>query len=216
MSPEKHTSAAPAATERRTGGSSARLGEVLGEVARADVVDHRHAELAQLLDLDLLHEAELAEVRRVRAQDRARGRPDRALVVGAARAVGRADLDEPRSGLRDHLGHAEAAADLHELPARDDDLVARPCERRCRQQRRGRAVVDRQRRLGPRELAQQRLDVVVARAALPRAEVPLEVGVTLGRPGHRVARCGGQRRAPEVGVDDHAGGVEHPAQRGGR
>ena len=61
----------PRRTERRTGGSSASSGEIVGEHARADVVDHRHAELAQLLDLDLLHEAELAEVRRVRAQDRA-------------------------------------------------------------------------------------------------------------------------------------------------
>ena len=41
LSPEKQTSAAPARTERRTGGSSASALEVVGEHARADVVDHR-------------------------------------------------------------------------------------------------------------------------------------------------------------------------------
>ena len=42
--------------------------------ARADVVDHRHAELAQRLDGDVLDEPELAEVRLVHAQHRARVR----------------------------------------------------------------------------------------------------------------------------------------------
>ena len=78
------------------------------------------------------------------------------LVVGAPRAVGRADLDQPRARLRDHLRHAEAAADLDQLPARDDDLRARPGQRRRRQQHRAGAVVDRQRRLGAGQLAQQR------------------------------------------------------------
>ena len=44
--------------------------EVVGEHARADVVDDRHAEVAERLDLDLLDEADGAEVRGVRAQDR--------------------------------------------------------------------------------------------------------------------------------------------------
>ena len=75
----------------------------LGERARADVVDHRGAECAQHFDADVLHEPDGAEVRLVDAQDhgvavRAR---ERALVVGAARAVRRADLDQPRARLRD-------------------------------------------------------------------------------------------------------------------
>ena len=183
----------------------------LGQVPRADVVDHRHAERAQLLDRDLLDEAELAEVRRVRAQQRAGALADRALVVGAPRAVGRADLDERRAGLRDHLGHAEAAADLDELPARDDDLAPRPGQRRGREQHRAGAVVDRQRRLGARQLAQQSLDVAVARPA--HAVLPLEVRVALGRPCDRFAGGLGERRAPEVRVHDHAGRVEHAPQR---
>ena len=90
---------------------------------------------------------------------------DRALVVGQPRAVRRADLDQPRARLRDHVRHAEAAADLDELAARDDDLAPGPGQRRRRQQHRAGAVVDRERRLGAGQLAQQRLDVRVPRAA---------------------------------------------------
>ena len=71
LSPLKHVSAAPARTERRTDGSLGEQLEVVGEHAGADVVDHRHAERAERLDLDLLDEADRAEVRRVHAQDRA-------------------------------------------------------------------------------------------------------------------------------------------------
>ena len=142
--------------------------DVLGQHAGADVVDHGHAEAAQLLDLDLLDEADGAEVRRMRAQDRpgllAAGR-QRGLVVGAARAVRRAHLDEPRARGREDLGDPEAAADLDQLPARDDGVAAAR-ERRARQQHRGGAVVDGDRRLRAGQLAQQLLDVVVARAAL--------------------------------------------------
>ena len=93
---EKQTSAAPAAhgaAHRRLLAQHLRA----RPGSRADVVDHRHAERAQLLDRDLLDEPELAEVRGVRAQHRAGALADRALVVGAPRAVGRADLDEPRA-----------------------------------------------------------------------------------------------------------------------
>ena len=87
-----------------------------------------------------------AEVRRVRAQDRAGALAQRRRVVAQPRAVGGPDLDQARAGLRDDLGDAKAAADLDELPARDDDLAARPGQRRGGEQHRGGAVVDRQRR----------------------------------------------------------------------
>ena len=206
LSPEKQTSAAPARTDRRTGGSSPMSPR---QHAGADVVDHRHAELAQLLDLDLLHEAELAEVRRVDAEDGAGRRPDRGLVVGPPGAVGRADLDEPGAGLGDHLGHPEAAADLDQLAAGDDHLPGRPGERGRGEQRRPGAVVDRHGRVGAGQLADERLDVVVPRSARAGREVELEVRVALGHPRHRLARGLGQRRAAEVGVEDHAGGVDH-------
>ncbi len=185
LSPEKTTSAAPAATDRRT--DAARRDR--GERAGADVVDHGHAELAQRLDPDVLDEPALHEVRAVHAQHRARVRRDRALVVADPRAVRRAHLDQPRAGLRDHVRHPEPAADLHQLPARDDDLA--PAQRRHGQQRRARAVVDREPRLRARQLPQQRLDVGVPGAAL--AVLPLEVRVARRDPRDRLLR--GRRRA---------------------
>jgi len=117
------------------------------------------------------------------------------------------------------VGHAEGAADLDQLAARDDDLAAAPvhrCERGDGQQHGGGVVVDDRRRLGAGERAQQFLDEAVAVAAAARREVVLEV---VGR-GHRrqqVLECRiGKQRAPEVGVDHRAGEVEHAAHARGQ
>ena len=118
--------------------------DVVGEHARADVVDDGHAEPAQRLDLDLLGEADGAEVRRVRAQDGAGALAQRRRVVAQPRAVRGPDLDQRAPACRDDLGDAKAAADLDELPARDDDLASRPRQRRGGQQHGGGAVVDRE------------------------------------------------------------------------
>ena len=110
---------------------------VVGEDARADVVDDGHAERAEGLDLRPPRRS-----RRCGSSTGARGGSRRSSasrarprVVGQARAVGRPDLDEARAGLGDDLGDAEAAADLDELAARDDQ-VAPGRERRGGQQRR--------------------------------------------------------------------------------
>ena len=67
----------------------------------------------------------------------------------------------PRPGSRpavaQDLGHAERAADLDQLAARDDHLAAAR-ERREREQHRGGVVVDGERVLGAREQAQQLCD----------------------------------------------------------
>ena len=188
--------------------------DVVGEHARADVVDDRDAEPAQRLDLDLLGEADGAEVRRVRAQDDAGALAQRRRVVAQPRAVRGADLDQQRAGLSDHLRDAKAAADLDELPARDDDLAPRPRQCRGGQEHGGGAVVDREPGLRAGHLAQQTLDVRVARAPLAGGEIELEVRVALGRRRHRGAGARRQRSAPEVRVHHHARGVEHAAQRG--
>ncbi len=194
------------------GGLVGERGQVVGQDARADVVDHGDAQAAERLDLDLLDEADRAEVRRVGAQERRGVGRDRPRVVGQPRTVRRADLDHPRAGLGHDLGDPERAADLDELPARDDEL-APGGEGGRRQERRGRAVVDRERRVGAGELAQQPFDVVLAGPALAVLEAVLEVRVALSRA--RDGRPGlvGERRAAEVRVDDHAGRVEHAPQR---
>ena len=210
LSPEKHTSAAPAATERRTSGSSNTAPSAPEPTSSITGTP----ELAQRLDRHVLDEPELAEVRLVHAQHGARVRAQDALVVGEPRAVRRSHLDQPRARLRDHVGHPEAAADLDQLAARDDDLAAWPGQGGRRQQRRARAVVDRERRLRPRQRAQQRLDVRVPRPARAGRQVQLEVRVADRGRRHRLARRLRQRRPPEVRVHDHAGRVQHPAQRG--
>ena len=125
--------------------------------------------------------------------------PMRTDVVGHAGAVGRADLDEPRARLREHLGDAEAAADLDQLAARDDRSRGRRRARRTASSTARGAVVDRDRRLGPGQLAQQALDVVVARAALAAGQVELEVAVAGGDPRDRRLRPR-RRAAPGRGL----------------
>ena len=118
------------------------------------------------------------------AEQHSRLRPDRPLVVGRARAVRRPDLDEPRARAREHVGNAEAVADLDQLAARDDDLATFR-ERGEREQHRGRVVVDDERGLGARQAPEERREVVLARAALAALEVVLEVRVAARRPPRR-------------------------------
>ena len=101
---------------------------------------------------------------------------DRALVVGDARPVGGADLDEPRARARQHVRDAEAVADLDQLAARHDHLAALG-ERGEREQHGRRVVVDDQRRLGAGQPPQERRAVVLPRAARAVGEVVLEVRV---------------------------------------
>ena len=153
-------------------------------------------------------EADLLEVGRVDAEEeRGIGR-DRGLEVAQVRAIGRAHLDQPRAALAHHIGDAEAAADLHQLAARDHHLPALG-QRNQRQEHRAGVVVDRQRRLRAGELAQQLLGMEIARAALAGLQVVFQVAVAGRDRVHRRARGRAERRAAQVGVDDDAGRVDH-------
>ena len=132
-------------------------------------------------------------------------RSERDLVVGQARAVGGAHVDQPGAGLLEHLGHAEPAADLDALaPAHDH--VATSGQRGDDQQHGGGVVVHHDRRLGAAQPGQQPPDVVVPGAPLAGVEVELEVPVAGRLP---VA----EGRPPEVGVEQHAGGVDQWAEQ---
>jgi hypothetical protein len=82
------------------------------------------------------------------------------------------------AGARHHVRDAEGPADLHQLAARDQHLLA-PRQRVEHQQHRGGIVVDDGRRLGAGEPADLRLDEIVAVAAPPIAEVEFEVWITV-------------------------------------
>ena len=141
---------------------------------------------------------------------------DRALVVLEPRAVRRADLDEAGSGAREHLGNPEAVADLDELTARDDN-VAPFRERGNGEEDGGGVVVDDQRRLCAGEVAKQRCDVVLARAARAFLEVVLEIRVPARDLLDALEGAGRERGSAEVRVDDDSGRVENtPQPRRGR
>ena len=112
---------------------------------------------------------------------------DRALVVGQARAVGRAHLDQARARLRRApRGSGRSRRSPPAARARPSPR-GRAGQRRRGQQHGGGAVVDGERRLGAGELAQEVLHVGLARAAPPGLEVVLEVGVAGGRRRGRLA-----------------------------
>ncbi len=187
----------------------------MDEHARAEVVDERQAvpprHRCELFDRGLLGEADDAEVRLVHPQQDRRLRPDRALVVGRARAVRRPDLAQPRARAREHVGDPEAVADLDQLAARDEHLAPLGQRGQGEQHRRS-VVVHDERGLGAGQPAQDRRHVVLTRAAPALGQVVLQVRVAapdLERAGERSL---GERRAPEVRVDDHPGRIQGPAQ----
>src|SRR5215207_4931393 len=107
------------------------------------------------------------------------------LVVREPGAVRGAYFPEAGPGELQHLGDAEAAPYLYELPARDDHLRSLRGsgrdESREREERGPRAVVDDQRVLGAGQLPQERHRVIVARASSTGAEIVLQIGVAGGR-----------------------------------
>ncbi len=153
-----------------------------------------------------------AEVRLVHAQQHCRLRPDRALVVGGARAIRRPHLDEPRTRPHEHVGDAKAVADLDELAARDDHLAPLR-ERGEREENGGRVVVDDERRLRTGQAPEERPEVILARPSLAPLEVVLEVRVAGADLGHAGERCLGERCAAEIRVDEDAGRIQHAPKR---
>ena len=186
----------------------------LQQTAAADVVDQQQPALLrnppQLRQRRLLREADNAEVAAVHAQQRRALVRNRRLIIRRAGAVGRADLDQRRARLPQHIGNAETAADLHRLPARDDHLSTDRV-RRQRQIQRRRVVVHHQRRLRARQRPQRRVEVV--RTAAPRASCQVELQIRVERRLlHRRRRRVAQRRAPQIGMNDHPGRIDHRPQ----
>ena len=212
-------SAAPAATERRTGRLVGELGHPLGQRAGAGVVDHRDAAARASSHSSSIATSSTkptrAEVRLVRAQDRAGVRPERRA---RSRRAGCGWWCPPPPGARPtarHVGNPERAADLHELPARDHHLA--PLRQRGAASSTAAAqLFTTSAASAPVSSRQQRLHVRLARPALARVQVVLEVASSRG-PARATAARGRvrERRAAEVGVDDHAGGVEHRGERAG-
>ena len=165
------------------------------------------AELDELRERYFLREALDAVVAGVHLEQQRRARVERLGVVLEMRAVGGADLQQPAAALHDDVRHAEAVADLDQLAARHRHLLA------VREGVEGEidgggVVVDHGRGLGAGQPAQQIFDQRVTIAAPAGIEVVFEIHRG-SRLHHRRNRLGRQRRAPEVGVQQRAGEVDH-------
>ena len=138
---------------------------------------------------------------------------DGCLVVAQARAVGGAHFDEARAALAQHIRNAKAAANLYQLPTRDDDL-APCCQRAEDDEHRRRVVVGHQRIFCPGQFSQQSAHMGMARAAFAGFKIVFKICVALGDLDDGLKAFLAERRSPQIGIDDDAGGVEYRAQAG--
>ena len=219
LSPLNATRSAPAAMLSCTVGSCARpkrrrSSSVPLPRSSTSSRPRARASVGELGERHRRGEADDAVVARMHLQQHARRGRDRVGVVGEAGLVGGADLDQPRAALADHVGDAEAAADLDQLAARDDHLARRPAARSGPAASAAALLLTTSAASAPVSAAQQRLDIWrSASRGAPRREVELEVGSSRARPRpRRPIASGGERRAAEIGVQHDAGRVDHAAQ----
>ena len=125
--------------------------------------------------------------------------------------VGSAHFDHSRAALGDDVGHAKRPADLHQFAPGNDDIAIRR-ETLQRQHDCGSAIIDRQRGFGAGNAAKQGLHVVLAGPALAGPEVELQVRIARGSRLYGPDCLGRERRPPQVGVQNDAGGVDRAAQ----
>ena len=143
-------------------------------------------------------------------EEHAGGGGDGPAVVVDAGLVGGADFDEAGAALLDDVWNAEAAADLDQLAAGDDDFAAGG-EGAKGQEHGGGAVVDGEGGFGAGEAAEQGLDGLGAAAATASGEVELE-GAGAGGFDDSGDGFRRERGAAEVGVQHNPGGVNDPAE----
>jgi hypothetical protein len=170
------------------------------------------AELGQLPRRHRGDEAAEAEVAGKNLEQQRGLRSHRRFVVGQPGAVGGPHLNQAGAGGGEDLGDAEGTADLHQLAARYHHLSVPGEGRKAEQQRRG-IVVHHHRRLGAGGGPQQALDPAVALASAAGRQIELQIAVGIEQRRQRRRHGARQRRAAEVGVQENAGGVEHPARR---
>ena len=156
-------------------------------------------------------EAHDAVVGGVHAHEGAGSLIDGGGVVAQVAAVGGAHLAQAGTAFFHHFRDAEAAADLHQLPARDDDLAAL-AEGVQHQQDGGGVVVDHHAGLGAGQALEQPVDDGVTAAAAAAVQVELQVAVAGDDPAHGLLGAPGQYGTAHVGMDDHTGAVDDVAQ----
>ena len=183
----------PRATERRTGGSSASSGTPSASTPdpTSSITGSPSPHSSSIADL--LDEADRAEVRLVRAQDRAGLRPDRRA---RSRPAASGSWCRPRPAARPTVRRLRGSGTTRR--SRPAARATRPArgrarERRRREQHRGRAVVHDDAASAPVSSQSSASTCAWRDAALAGAQVVLEVRVAAGRT--RADRLGRRARA---------------------
>jgi hypothetical protein len=181
---------------------------------RPDVHHHGHWQGRELGDRHGRRETGDQEVRGVHLQHERGLVVDRSGVVREPHPVRRTHLAEARTHRLQQLGDPEAVADLDQLPARHHDGATRRERAGDQGECRG-PVVDDVHAPGVGHGGGERCHRgTAAPAAAAGGEVELHVG-RARRHSERVHGGRRQRGPAEVGVHEHAGGVDDPAQGGG-
>ena len=193
------------------------VGSRIQERAAAQVVDDDRAVLVgegrEGRRVRRLREAGHGEVGGMDAQDDTGPSVlQRSFEIEASRAIRRSDLDELRARPADDVRDPDAAADLHEFPARDDDPTTAPGQ--ADRQRESRSVVVGDVGiLGPGQGDQVILRDASPRASPSRLTIQFQQEVVLGEGRSALGDGCRPRRPTQIRVDDHPGRVDdrlHP------
>ena len=133
---------------------------------------------------------------------------ERRLEVGGPRPVRRPDLDQLRAGPPDDLRDPDAATDLDELAARDDDPAAPGQPDRERE--RGGVVVRDEGVLGAGQRDQVLLGLPEPARRDGRSARSISSSEVVGSPSSTASDRGSATAPTEVRVDDDAGRVDDP------
>ena len=160
----------------------------------------------QRFQLDALGEADHLEVAGVHLHDGHRFRRDRSGVIFGAGSIRGADLDHTCTRKAHDLRHSKSAADLDQLAAGNDDLLA-PRQCRQHQEHRGGAIVDNRGGLGAGQVPQQLAEQVMAPASPAGQRIEFDGRVRARHAGDGFRRGPRQRSPAEVGMENHSGGI---------
>ena len=127
------------------------------------------------------------------------------------RAIGGANFLKFRAGTRHDIGHAESAANLDQLAARDHDFAAHGKGIEHEQNGAG-VVVNEGCVLRTGEFANQSAQMIVALAAFAGREIELKGDRRPHRRDSGLDRCFSDQRAAKVGVQHRAGEIENGTQ----
>ena len=129
------------------------------------------------------------------------------LVILEMGAIGRADFDETRAALGHHFRESKGAADLDELPARDDDFLRRG-QRGQHQHGGGGVIIDDSGRFRAGQFRQNVFDQFVTLGAFAGIAIDCQRATALQLAQDGIDHAGGQNGPAQTGVQDDAGGVD--------